>query len=72
MPVNMTVILVLIKTGRARIIGIGREVQAKRKTGEVFPIDLAVTEITHSGETQYVGIIRDITEQKKMPVSWNI
>ncbi|WP_417441630.1 EAL domain-containing protein [Idiomarina sp.] len=53
------------KTGRARIIGIGREVQAKRKTGEVFPIDLAVTEITHSGETQYVGVIRDITEQKE-------
>lgn len=53
------------KTGRARIIGIGREVQAKRKTGEVFPIDLAVTEVTHSGETQYVGVIRDITEQKE-------
>ncbi|WP_404397531.1 EAL domain-containing protein [Idiomarina loihiensis] len=53
------------KTGRARIIGIGREVQAKRKTGEVFPIDLAVTEVTHSGETQYIGVIRDITEQKE-------
>ncbi|MDV6316784.1 putative bifunctional diguanylate cyclase/phosphodiesterase [Idiomarina sp. HP20-50] len=53
------------ETGRARIIGIGREVQAKRKSGEVFPIDLAVTEVSRSGEAQYIGVIRDITEQKE-------
>ncbi|MCA1767879.1 MAG: EAL domain-containing protein [Idiomarina sp.] len=53
------------ETGKARIIGIGREVQAKRKTGEVFPIDLAVTEVSRAGEAQYIGVIRDITEQKE-------
>jgi len=52
------------ETGRARIIGIGREVQGKRKSGEVFPIDLAVTEVSRAGEAQYIGVIRDITEQK--------
>lgn len=53
------------ETGRARIIGIGREVQGKRKNGEVFPIDLAVTEVSRAGEAQYIGVIRDITEQKE-------
>ncbi|MGM0430409.1 MAG: putative bifunctional diguanylate cyclase/phosphodiesterase [Pseudomonadota bacterium] len=53
------------ETGRARIIGIGREVQGKRKSGEVFPIDLAVTEVSRAGEAQYIGVIRDITEQKE-------
>ncbi len=53
------------ETGRARIIGIGREVQGKRKNGEVFPIDLAITEVSRAGEAQYIGVIRDITEQKE-------
>lgn len=53
------------ETGRARIIGMGREVQAKRQCGTVFPIELAVTEVARSGEPEYIGVIRDITEQKE-------
>ncbi|MGM0526344.1 MAG: putative bifunctional diguanylate cyclase/phosphodiesterase [Pseudomonadota bacterium] len=53
------------RTGKARIIGIGREVTAQRKSGETFPADLAVTEVKQAGATHYVGIIRDITQQKE-------
>jgi two-component system, LuxR family, sensor kinase FixL len=57
-------------TGERRIIGIGREVQALRKDGTIFPIDLSVGEfrttgeLLPSGEHGYVGIIRDLTERK--------
>ena len=50
------------KTGAPRIIGIGRELAAVRKDGGEFPIYLAVSEIP--GGEYFVGIIRDLTEQK--------
>lgn len=54
-----------VTTGRAKIIGIGREVQGRRKDGSTFPIDLAVTEMSVGGRRAFVGILRDITERKK-------
>ncbi|MDQ8186479.1 PAS domain S-box protein [Pelagicoccus sp. SDUM812002] len=52
-------------TGDRKIIGIGREVTAKRKDGTVFPMDLAVSEMRVSGKKTYIGIIRDITERRR-------
>ena len=51
-------------TGLAKIIGIGREVQGRRKDGSVFPMDLAVGEARVQGRRLFAGIIRDITERK--------
>jgi len=57
-------------TGERRIIGIGREVEAQRKDGTVFPIELSVGEFRTTGEYLpegqhgFVGIIRDLTERK--------
>jgi PAS domain S-box-containing protein len=52
-------------TGNKRVIGRGREEIARRKNGELFPIDLAVGDLRPSGVPQFVGIIRDITDRKK-------
>jgi two-component system sensor kinase FixL len=52
-------------TGKAKIIGIGREVQAKRVNGQIFPIELSVGEIIEGEERRYIGIIRDITLRKE-------
>ncbi|QHJ10260.1 Sensor protein FixL [Paraglaciecola mesophila] len=54
-----------IKTNEAKIIGIGREVKACKKDGKVFPIELSVGEVKDSSRKQFVGIIRDISEQVK-------
>lgn len=51
-------------TGQARIIGIGREVEGKRKDGSVFPLDLSVAEVKAGGRRFFSGIVRDITERK--------
>jgi len=52
-------------TSVARIIGIGREVEGQRKDGSLFPMDLAISEITRQGKPMYVGMVRDITERKR-------
>ena len=54
-----------MRTGDAKIIGIGREVSGRRKDGTVFPVDLAVTEMTVGRSRKFVGIVRDITERRQ-------
>ena len=64
-----------LTTGQRKIIGIGREVVARRKDGTTFPIELSVGEYhpaPHSAarrsgdvdEHGFVGILRDITDRK--------
>ncbi|WP_240919831.1 PAS domain S-box protein [Paraglaciecola sp. 20A4] len=54
-----------METKNAKIIGTGREVKACKKNGEIFPIELSVGEVLESSHKQFVGIIRDISEQVK-------
>ena len=49
------------ETGKASIIGIGREVKGLRKSGRTFPMELAVTEMWIDGERKFVGIVRDLS-----------
>ena len=54
-----------LEGGEKRIIGIGREVTAMRRDGTTFPIFLSVGEVARdNGQRSFVGILRDITEQK--------
>ena len=52
-----------LKTGEARIIGIGREVIARRSDGSTFAAELAVSEVKHLG--LFTGILRDVTDRKE-------
>jgi PAS domain S-box-containing protein len=52
------------KTGEKKVIGIGREVVAKRKDGTTVPVHLSIGEMTLDGETYYIGTLQDIREQK--------
>lgn len=52
------------KTGIKKVIGVGREVQGKRKDGTLFPMELSVTETIVEGIRTFTGITRDITDRK--------
>jgi len=55
-----------LRTGQGKIIGIGREVVGKRKDGSLFPMELSVGEVRLAGERFFTGIVRDITERKRL------
>jgi hypothetical protein len=52
-------------TGIKKIIGIGREVLGKKKSGGVFPFLLSVSEVVLQDKIIYTGIIHDITKLKE-------
>ncbi len=55
-----------LATGHRKIIGIGREVIGRRKDGSIFPMELAVSEIKLGKLRLFTGMVRDISERRRM------
>lgn len=53
------------KTGKKKIIGIGREVTGQKRDGSTFPFRLGVSEIKFHDRRIYTGFIHDLTRQKE-------
>jgi len=53
-----------LDSGIKKIIGLGREIEGKRKDGTLFPARLAVSEIIIGNEHYFTGIIQDLTRMK--------
>lgn len=54
------------RTGDAKVIGTSRELEGLRKDGSLFSMELSVREITRQDQPLYVGMVRDITERKRV------
>ena len=57
------------RTGEAKIIGKGRELQAVRKDGTLIDIFLRVIELRLEDERLFIGTIQDISERKKTQIA---
>ena len=55
-----------LETGIKKVLGIGREVEGQRKNGEVFPMELALSEFRSEGRPYFAGFVRDISERRKL------
>ena len=54
-----------LKTGVKKVIGKRLEVNAKRKNGELFPIEIGISEVELKDSKLFTAIVSDITERKK-------
>lgn len=57
-----------LETGQARIIGIGRFTVARRRNGDVFPIQLSIGEAGTGDGRVFSGFVRDLTEREEARV----
>ncbi len=53
------------KTGVKKVIGLGREVEGRRKDGTQFPFLLSISESVVNGILNYTGIIHDISDRHR-------
>jgi len=54
------------RTGVKRMIGTTQQLDAVRAGGEVFPIELSISEVRAGRKRLFTAIIRDITERKRL------
>ncbi|MHB8950299.1 MAG: putative bifunctional diguanylate cyclase/phosphodiesterase [Rhodoferax sp.] len=46
-------------------IGQTREVDGQHRDGSVFPVSVSISQLIHDGQTQYIGLVHDITERRR-------
>jgi PAS domain S-box-containing protein len=53
-----------VKGGQPRILGVGqRELRGRRKSGEVFALELGISEMRVAGSRQFIGVLHDASER---------
>ncbi|MFC1601110.1 PAS domain S-box protein [Candidatus Sumerlaeota bacterium] len=55
-----------LQAGQTQRIGITRELSAKRKDGDVFPVEVSLSVFTLKDKPHFTAIIRDIAARKRM------
>lgn len=55
-----------LTTGVRKIIGVGRQVDGRRRDGTTFPLRLSVGEMSVEGERTFVGVLHDLSERVQL------
>ena len=55
-----------LQTGNAKIIGVGRDVEAVHKNGSLLPVRLAIGHVQLPGEDLFVAFITDLSVRRQM------
>lgn len=52
-----------LATGERKLPDFGRRLQAKHKSGTIFPIEVALSQLPGVNDVEFIGIIRDISKR---------
>lgn len=55
-----------LDSGEAKIIGVGREIEARRKDGSLFPAELSVSEVRSDDCRLFVGLLHNLSERRRI------
>ncbi|MDD3519304.1 MAG: ATP-binding protein, partial [Chromatiales bacterium] len=55
-----------LETGEVHVIGVGREVEGRHRSGRLIPLELSVNEYEMRGQRMFIGTLRDIHERKRL------
>jgi two-component system sensor kinase FixL len=55
-----------LREGKARIIGVGREVTGRHRNGSTFPLHLSVGEMSVAGQRKFTGILHDLSARVRI------
>lgn len=55
-----------LESGSGTIVGADREVEGRRRDGSTVPLELSIAAWTAEGAPYFTGIMRDITERKRL------
>ena len=55
-------------TGEGLVIGRTLEIEARRKNGSIFPVELSISSLKMNDSWYSIGIIRDITERRRAEI----
>ena len=55
-----------LKTHIARVIGQKRQLQGQRANGEIFPLELAVSEVRHGRHSTFTAVLHDVSAYKQV------
>ena len=53
-----------LETGKAYVLGVGRELLGRRRDHSTFAIELSVSEMSIGDEKKFTGLIKDISDRK--------
>lgn len=53
------------RTGKSRIVGVGREVEGRRKDGELFPLHISIGQYREGNSTSFMAIVHDLSDEKE-------
>ena len=55
-----------LSTGKKKVMGQRLEVEGKRKNGDIFPIEIGISEVRLENTKMFTAIVNDISERKKI------
>lgn len=64
-PLHRAGIVRYLETGEGPVLNRRRELQARRKGGGEFPVELTITRVDLPGAVTFTGFVRDITDRKQ-------